>query len=97
VVGRLDVGPVFVLGGVAFGGIRSINRSADGTTGASEDLKDVFTGSDLTWIAGAGVRAGRLEIEGRYDAGLNDLNKDPAEGAPPFESRTVSVLARVRF
>jgi hypothetical protein len=97
VLARLDVGQAFVLGGVAFGGIRSLTREADGATATSEDVKNLFVGSDLTLVAGAGLRVARLEIEGRYDAGLHDLTKNPNAGDPPFKSRTISVLARIRF
>jgi len=67
--------------------------------GSEEDIKSQVTGSDFSVVLGGGFRAGRLEIEGRYDHGFRNLvvSADRRPGDPEPKNRTVAVIARVRL
>ena len=83
--GYLIVGPA--IGLVA----RAKNKLKGGT---SEDIKSELKSADLAVVFGAGVQANKLFFEGRYTAGLTNLNKDSDEAN---RSQVVSVLLGARF
>jgi hypothetical protein len=73
---NLQVGPQF--GFVAGGEKKATNRATGITT--TEDAKDVLKGSDISAALGVGwdLPFG-LTIDGRYNLGLSDVNKNSAD------------------
>ena len=60
-----------------------------------EDFKDDLKKADVGILVGAGVTINRFLIEGRYTAGMTNLNDDDSEG--DNKSRVFSVLVGVGF
>jgi hypothetical protein len=63
------------------------------------NIKDGVTGTDVGVVIGGGVSIGRLDIEGRFDAGLRSLipPDDRRSGDPHPANRSLTALARLRF
>ncbi len=60
-----------------------------------DDFKDELKSTDVGIVVGAGVSVNRFLIEGRYTAGMTNLNKDDNGG--DNKSRVFSVLVGVGF
>jgi len=58
------------------------------------DIKDQLKGGDFAIVLGAGFSVDRFTVEGRYTAGLTNLNKDAAD---VNKTRVFAVLAGAKF
>lgn len=88
-VWHADRRAVYVIGGPGFDFLVRAREDAGGTT---SDVKSDVTSFNISIIGGAGVQFGKFGVEGRYDAGLKDLNKAYALGdALIVKNRTISV------
>ena len=69
------------------------------STFRDEDLKaeGKVRNNDVSIIAGGGVRVGNLGIEGRYDAGLRNLNTGGNATTLAVKERTATILVRWSF
>ena len=91
-----------VLVGPAFS-IRTSARQFVTAPGLEQDVDvaDATHGSEIGFIAGAGIDVQRVRIDGRFSWGLTRLNKeetaDDVAGDPPVKSRTFTVLVGVRL
>ena len=72
-----------------------------GVAQPDQDIKDHVESSDVSVIGGVGAALGKLDVEGRYDGGLRNLNKDlnspDPKSALDIKMRTFTILARFRF
>ncbi len=66
-------------------------------TQPDENIKGTTTSPDVSLVVGAGVRFGKYGIEGRYDGGLRNLNKDTDASTFKIKTRTATVLFRWSF
>jgi hypothetical protein len=69
---------------------------AEGPEG-DEDIREDIERIDLGLVLGAGIEAGRFVLDGRYQFGLKDINKESDEEGFTIKHRVFSVSAGVRF
>ena len=62
----------------------------------NEDLKDQTESFDLSLLGGAGFAMGNFGIEGRYDHGLRNLNKEDDEDFK-VKTRAFTVMVKIYF
>jgi len=83
---RIEGIGAYVLAGPTIG----IISRAKGDPG-DEDFKDELKSTDIGLTGGVGITVGHFLVEGRYTAGLTDLNKE--ESSEKNKSRVFSALA----
>ena len=93
-VGGGKSGGFFVVGPAI--GIIASAKQTDPFGGADTDFKDQLKNSDFSLVVGAGFNVSRLFIEGRYTAGLTDVNKDNTS-SNKNRSQVISALVGIRF
>ena len=82
----------YVVAGPAIGIVTHAKQTLPGV--ADLDVKDQLKGSDFALVLGAGFSVDRFTLEGRYTAGLTNLNKDAAD---INKTRVFAVLAGAKF
>ena len=88
---------VQVFGGPSFGlRTRARSKAEFGGTTQTQDIKNDVKSSDIGLVVGAGLESGRFTVDGRYQWGLTNINKDEFD-TTKVKNRTFSVLAGVRF
>ena len=93
-VGRRQ-GRAFVVAGPAIGIITNARRT-DPLGGPDIYFKDDLKRTDVSLVLGAGVNFSKLFLEGRYTAGLVDLNKD-STSIDKIRTQVISFLLGIRF
>ena len=86
---------VYAIGGLAFALRRTAVIREVTDSGRSEDVADAVTGSNLSYVAGAGLQYKRWLVDARFTRGLGNVASDPA--ALPVKTRAFSVLLGVQF
>lgn len=71
-----------------------LRESLDGTTVSS--IKDGFEGFTWSGILGAGIEAGRIIVEGRYQRGFREVNKNFFDTAK-IKGHSFAVLVGLRL
>ena len=86
---------VYVIGGPAFALRRSavIREVAD--AGRREDIDELVSGSNLSYVAGAGLQHRRWIVDARFTRGMRSIASDSA--ALPVKTGAFSVLMGARF
>ena len=91
----------YLLAGPGFGFITRFKETQ--ANGKENDFKDNVEKANVSIIAGVGVQVGHFGIEGRYDGGLRNINKNlngndaGAKDRLSIKSRSFTVLARWAF
>ena len=81
--------------GPAFGRLAHAKLEVTGVP--TEDMKDMTRSLDVSLVAGVGVNVSRLLVEGRFMAGLQDIDKVKNSGGTTTRNRSFTVLVGVRF
>ena len=86
---------LYVIAGPAFAIRRNavIRQVAD--AGRKEDIDDLVSGRNLSYIAGAGVQHERWLVDARFTRGLGNIASDPTPAS--VKTGAFSVLMGVRF
>jgi hypothetical protein len=86
---------LYVIGGPAFALRRNavIREVAD--AGRHEDIDDLVSGSNLSYVAGAGLQYKRWLVDARFTRGMRNIAVDPASMA--VKTGAFSVLMGARF
>ena len=61
------------------------------------DIRDSIEKIDVGLVVGAGVEFGRFLIDGRYQHGLKEVNKDAELEVLSLKHRTFSIMGGIRF
>ncbi len=98
-VARIRNTSFYVIGGPGFSftvHAKETDRVGGVTSGPDQDVKGQIQSADVSLMAGAGVTMSHFGLEGRYDAGLRNLNKT-LSSALSVKERTLTMLARWGF
>jgi hypothetical protein len=86
-----------VFGGPSFGfKVRARLKTDFEGDSTEEDIGDQVESFDLGLVVGAGFQSGKFVLDGRYQWGLSNANKDEFENAE-VKNRVISVMLGIRF
>ncbi|MEJ5996115.1 porin family protein [Pedobacter sp. Du54] len=83
---RLNTGPVFTF---------MLNEQQDFPQAASAAFKGKFKDATLAWQAGVGLDIGKLNIDGRYEYGLSEINSAAGYPTTKLNLFTIGVGFRI--
>ncbi len=83
---RLNTGPVFTF---------MLNEDQEFASAASSAFNGKFKDATLAWQAGVGVDIGKLNIDGRYEYGLSEINSAAGYPTTKLNLFTIGVGFRI--
>jgi len=86
---------LYLIGGPAFGLRRNAVIRDVADAGRHEDIDDLVSGSNLSYIAGAGLQYRRWLVDARFTRGMRNIASDPTPEA--VKTGAFSVLMGARF
>jgi hypothetical protein len=86
---------VYLIGGPSFALRRNAVIRDVADAGRHEDIDDLVSGSDLSYIFGAGLQHRRWLVDARFTRGMRDIATGPVPG--PVKTGAFSVLMGARF